>query len=139
MLKRALAVVAITLAVGCSEVLTTYVPDVYFDYSGEWTLKWVNSDSHHPVSLAQKGHDLSGIYTNAEDIACSISGKHTLDLKVTLALDCPEWDISMDGISTQKGTVISGHYEAPSNSGKFILFKNVPAPAVAENKGKKSS
>jgi hypothetical protein len=137
MYKQAL-VIAIALTAGCAEVPTVYVPDVQFDYSGEWTLKWVNTDSHHPVSLAQKENDLSGIYTNAEDIACSIAGTHTRELKVSLKIDCPAWDISMNGISTQKGTVISGDYEGEGKSGKFMLFKNKPVP-VAEATVKKGS
>ncbi len=137
MFKQALTLIAVTLAAGCSEVLTTYVPDVRYDYSGEWTLKWVNSDSRHPVSLAQKGNELSGIYTNSEDLSCSITGSHTRELKITLVIDCPEWDIGMEGISTQKGTVFSGNYQAPGNNGKFMMFKN--KPVVAEVAAKKGS
>jgi hypothetical protein len=134
------AAIALTLMAGCSSsnVQTAFVPDVYFDYSGEWTLKWVDSESHHPVSLAQKENVLSGIYTNAEDVSCSISGAHTRQLEISLDIDCPDWDISMHGISTQKGTVITGRYEAAGNDGKFLLFKNKPMP-VAEAKEKKGA
>lgn len=131
------AIGLILLATGCSKTVTTYIPDVQYDYSGEWTLKWVDSDSRHPVSLAQKENTLSGIYTNAEDIACSVTGIHARDLEVELVIDCPQWDISMNGISTQKGTVISGKYAGEGKAGTFVMLKNKPAP-TAETKAKKS-
>lgn len=131
------AIALILSAAGCSKTVTTYIPDVQYDYSGEWTLKWVDSDSRHPVSLAQKETVLSGIYTNAEDVACSVSGNHARNLEVELAIDCPQWDISLNGISTQKGTVITGRYEGEGKAGTFILLKNKPVQAT-EAKEKKS-
>ena len=132
--------VAIALALlpaGCAKKEIAYIPDIRYDYSGEWTLKWVDSDSRHPVSLAQKENSLSGIYTNTDDEACSMTGSHNSDLEIALLIDCPEWDINLNGIGTQKGTAISGHYEGSNGSaGKFLLLKN--KPVVAEAKEKKS-
>jgi hypothetical protein len=133
---KSLAAIALALLIaGCSKVITTYVPDVHYDYSGEWTLKWLDSDSRHPVSLAQKQNDLTGIYTNAEDVACSISGTHARTLKASLKIDCPDWDIRLDGVISQKGTVISGRYQGEGNNGNFVLLKNKPV-SVAGSKGK---
>lgn len=131
------AIALALLTAGCAKKEITYIPDIRYDYSGEWTLKWVDSDSRHPVSLAQKENSLSGIYTNTEDEACSITGSHNRDLKIALLIDCPEWDINLNGISTQKGTAISGRYKGSNGSaGKFLLLKN--RPVMAEAKEKKS-
>ncbi|HEX5056094.1 MAG TPA: hypothetical protein VFX02_06315 [Gammaproteobacteria bacterium] len=131
-----LAAFALTLlTAGCAKKEITYIPDIHYDYSGEWTLKWVDSDSRHPVSLAQKESSLSGIYTNTEDEACSISGSHDRDLKIALQIDCQEWNINLNGISTQKGTAISGRYKDSNGSrGKFLLLKNRPVIADAKQK-----
>jgi hypothetical protein len=134
MRRNLFAAIALTSIAGCSGVQTAYVPDVHYDYSGEWTLKWVDSDSRHPVSLAQKENALSGIYTNAEDVSCAVSGTHTRKMEIRLEIDCPNWDISMGGKSTQKGTVINGRYAAPSNKGTFVMFKNKPVIAAATEK-----
>jgi hypothetical protein len=132
------AAIALALLIaGCAKKEMTYIPDTRYDYSGEWTLKWVDSDSRHPVSLAQKENSLSGIYTNTEDEACSITGSHNRDLEIALLVDCPEWDINLNGISTQKGTAISGRYkDSNGNTGKFLLLKN--RPVLTDAKAKKS-
>ncbi|HEY3486827.1 MAG TPA: hypothetical protein VGL10_02070 [Gammaproteobacteria bacterium] len=141
MFKQACTAIALTLTAGCSAV-TAYVPDVHYDYSGEWTLRWLDSNSRHPLSLAQKEHDLSGIYTNSDDVSCSVSGEHRNDLTVDLKIDCPAWDIELAGLSTQNSTVISGEYRGEGNAGEFVMIKHKPQPApaaAAEVKNKKDS
>jgi hypothetical protein len=148
MLKQILgatALVSIAVTTGCAK---PYVADLYSDFSGEWTLKWLKNDSLHPVSLAQDGKVLTGIYTNSEDVSCSISGKYKDTSKIKLLIDCPDWDIKLYGVGSQKDTAIGGHYIQeigffkklfkPANKGDFVMLKNKQAPvaaAAAEKKG----
>jgi hypothetical protein len=150
MLKQILgaaALVSIAATTGCAK---PYVADLYSDFSGEWTLKWVKNDSLHPVSLAQEGKVFTGIYTNSEDISCSISGKYKDIAKVKLLIDCPDWEIKLYGVGSQKDTAISGHYIQkkigffkklnpfkPTNKGDFVMLKN--KPVVAQTTEKKGS
>jgi hypothetical protein len=120
------------LTAGCSKpAVTTYVPDLQYDYSGEWTLKWVESDSRHPVSLMQQESKLLGMYTSADDVACGISGTHTRKPAITLQIDCPNWQASLHGIVTQKGSAVTGTYTSEGNTGTFSLLKNRLPPVAA--------
>jgi hypothetical protein len=150
MLKQILgaaALVSIAVTTGCAK---PYVADLYSDFSGEWTLKWVKNDSLHPVSLSQEGKVLTGIYTNSEDVSCSISGKYKDIAKVKLLIDCPDWDIKLVGVGSQKDTALSGRYKQkigffkklinpfkPTNKGDFVMLKN--KPVVAQTTEKKGS
>ena|SRR5690349_16014573 len=146
MFKRMLGAVAIASLAAASGCAKPYVSDLYSDFSGEWTLKWVKNDSLHPISLAQKENVLTGIYTNSEDVSCSISGKYKDISKIKLLIDCPDWDIKLMGAGSQKDTAISGRYVQkmgffkrlnpfkPTNKGDFVMLKNKPVVAVATEK-----
>ena len=146
MLKQILgatALISIAVTTGCTKL---YVSDLYSDFSGEWTLKWVKNDSLHPVSLSQEGKVLSGIYTNSEDVSCPISGKYTDVSNIKLLIDCPDWEIKLYGAGSQSDTAISGHYKQKKlglnkinplkfpNKGDFVMLKNKPAVAQATEK-----
>jgi hypothetical protein len=134
------ALIALSLSIaGCSKpAVTTYVPDLQYDYSGEWTLKWVESDSRHPVSLMQQEHKLLGMYTSADDLPCSVSGTHTSKPAITLQIDCPNWQASLHGIVTQKGSAVTGTYTSEGNTGTFSLLKHrLPPVADSAATGKK--
>jgi hypothetical protein len=141
MLKRifgAAALVSMAVTTGC---VKPYVADLHFDYSGEWTLRWVKSDSRHPVSLAQKDNQLAGIYTNTNDESCTISGKENTRRVLKLKIECPGWAVKIKGAGSQNGTAVSGRYKQIKGffkpigeEGDFVMLKNKPAVAAANEK-----
>jgi hypothetical protein len=142
MFKRMLGAVAIASLAAASGCAKPYVADLHFDYSGEWTLKWIKSNSRHPVSLAQKNNELSGIYTNANDESCTISGKENTRRTLKMEINCPGWVLKMKGTGSQNGTAISGSYKQTKDifkpigeKGDFVMLKN--RPVIAEATGKK--
>src|SRR5688572_7255154 len=122
MLKQILgaaALVSIAVTTGCAK---PYVADLHFDYSGEWTLRWVKSNSRHPVSLAQKDNQFSGIYTNDNDESCTISGEENARRALKLEIVCPGWTIKMKGYGSQNGTAVSGTYKSTGTRGDFVML-----------------
>lgn len=96
------------------------------DYSGMWTVTWLDNNTNNPMSLNQENGQLTGIYTNDKKESCSITGEYIKkDGRIKFSVKCPNWGIEMEGLLSSDGKSIAGNYTAYGNStGNFIMKKN---------------
>ncbi len=92
--------------------------------AGAWTAVWDNN-TKNVLSLAASNGQLTGTYVNDAGASCGVSG--TLDSQtghVALHVNCPGWDIDMEGTLAADGQTVAGTYLAYGNSkGQFSLSR----------------
>lgn len=95
------------------------------DFSGKWIVRWMDNDTRNPITLTQADGRLDGTYVNDSKDSCKVSGHLVKNNRVTLHIDCPKWDISMEGTASSDGNIIEGTYSAYGTSkGGFEMKRN---------------
>ncbi len=95
------------------------------DFSGKWIVRWLDNDTRNPISLTKTDGRLDGTYVNDKKDICSVSGHLVQNSnRITLHVDCPKWDISMEGVPSLDGNTIEGTYFAYGKSrGSFVITR----------------
>jgi len=125
MIKKTLIVVLVIVALTFTAVMPSLSEQKIFDFSGSWIVRWLDNDTRNPISLTQINERLNGTYTNDKKETCSISGQLVQkNNHITLRVDCPQWDIVMDGVPSSDGNTIKGIYIAYGTSkGDFEMTR----------------
>lgn len=95
------------------------------DLSGNWVVRWLDNNTSNPVTLTQTDGSLKGTYVNDSRDVCSVSGKLVQNnSRVALIVDCPKWDIMMEGALSPDGKTVEGAYLAYGTArGSFVMTK----------------
>lgn len=93
--------------------------------SGDWIVKWLDNNTLNPMTISQADGRLMGTYINDSKEICSVTGHPVKNSsRVTLNIDCPKWDISMEGTVSGDGNTIEGTYRAYGTSqGGFLMTR----------------
>jgi len=125
MIKNILIVASIVAALAITGVAASIFGQAATDFSGTWIVRWLSNDTRNPMSLTQTDGHLTGTYVNDKNDTCSVSGEYTQNnSRITLRIDCPKWDIKMEGLPSLDGKTIEGKYMAYGTStGGFVMIK----------------
>jgi len=95
------------------------------DLSGSWTVRWISNDSRNPMTLTQNAMKFTGQYRNDAMQYCAVSGDMDPESQlIKLQIQCPKWDINMEGFPTLDGSTVVGNYLAYGKAvGGFIMTK----------------
>jgi hypothetical protein len=95
------------------------------DFTGTWSVRWLSNDSRNPMSVVQRGTELTGNYRDDAGDQCTVFGNFAPQpRRVALQISCPKWAIKMDGFASVDGKIVAGHYTAYGNSvGGFLMSR----------------
>jgi hypothetical protein len=126
MMKKILIVTLIIAALVIMGVVSSMYGQSVTDFSGRWSVRWLDNDTRNPMVLTQTDKHLTGTYVNDKNDTCLVSGEYPQNNKqITLRIDCPKWSITMEGFPSLDGKTIVGKYMAyVTSTGGFIMTKN---------------
>jgi hypothetical protein len=116
--KLSIVVLALVFAVAASAQST--------DLAGKWKTIWfqkgVESGTPNMITLeSASGGVFGGTYMNDDGVGCPVEGSITTDRKVTIAVKCPKFGITMTGTSSLDNQTISGDYVYTLSTGQFKM------------------
>jgi hypothetical protein len=125
MLKNVVIVASIVAVFSMAGVTLSISEQTVIDFSGTWIVRWLDNDSRNPMSLTQTDGRLTGTYVNDKKDTCSVVGEYAQNNnRITLRIDCPKWDINMEGLPSLDAKTIEGSYIAYGTSkGAFVMTK----------------
>jgi hypothetical protein len=119
-MKKKLSIVVLALAFAVT--VSSQSTGLAGKWKATWFVKGVESGTPNIIALeSASGGVFGGTYMNDDGVGCPIEGSITTDRKVTIAVKCPKFGITMTGTSSADNQTISGDYVYTLSTGQFKM------------------